>query len=148
MKTFKSFSEAYVRPETTLTAGALQQKAIKAAEAIVKKYEKHAVSGTKTTRAAPNTGSFVATSSGMIKVVKGQNVSSGMFNRYHFPLIQVGTLVDLSIRKKIQDEFIAKIKTIAKVEKPEGAFYSSDGHAFFVDKVGGTNWGGVGLVIQ
>ena len=151
METFREFVENYRPQRAGVQADVMQNQAVWMANKAAKKYQRYASDKTTDHRAAPNTGTFIATQSYMIRVVEGINVPEGMFNRYHYPLLQIGTGIDWKISRKIKGEFRKELETYIKrvgVPDPSTSFETLDGHTLFIHEVSGTNWGGIGLVIQ
>lgn len=150
MKTYRSLVEELTpqqkkyNEETKLSTKQILADSLKIANEIAKKYESHAT-GKTSSPAAPNTGSFRATQSGMIKVLPNSVIPDGMFRRNYFSFIQVGSNVPLDVLRKIKAEYRTKIQKKFKLTGTPAAFVSTDMDRFFIDDVSGTSWGGIGL---
>lgn len=72
---------------------------------------------TKTSPAAPNTGSFIATRSSMVELRKDHAVYDGMFVR-HYPVAAIiGSLHGLEIARDVFGAMLQAVKDVAEVDQ-------------------------------
>lgn len=113
-------------------------------EEIVLEYKQYSKEGYRNEPSAPNTGSFISRSYGMIEVaddVVTHEGPGGMFSRHHPIFLKIGASVDSDIRKEI----VALFKE--KLDQEFGQFrkmYKEGDNRYHFNDVVGSSWGGIG----
>jgi hypothetical protein len=95
---------------------------------------------------APNTGSFTATTSGMIEYVRSVNYTDGMHQRTAYSFIKIGSNVDPKVREEIERLYKDTIMHELGISAEHNNTVTDDDVQFNINGPSGSNWGGIGLV--
>jgi len=97
-------------------------------------------------RAAPDTSKFIAPSYSMIEAKYNVRIHKGAFDRAYFAFLQLGSGLDVSVRKNaisfLEEEILEKLG----MDIIQGStFVTRDGVRVYYSKESGTAWGGAGF---